>query len=260
LCGGHGHPHGGGGAFCDVVASTQQMEDVSKKPANIVVATGKDKDGTDVMDASEAIPLTTAKDEPSEKKKGDEFIDNGHDVDADSQDGTFDTPKHYDDSHIIRATRKDYFFTGFLIVVMSALVGVVVGWRTHLDESDSIFGPVGLACKTPCRGDVYDQDYFRGRNKFHSGDVIFLTPHIDTTLTEESYLRMAIRGVQSNQTKWVSSDDMFGPASVGADGKRVTKKARVSVNWENPEEQHVIDVWSTVSCCLLYCLSFLCIL
>jgi len=249
--GGHGgHPHGGGGAFCDVVASTQQvLQDDSKKPANIIVAT---KDGTtDIMDASEAIPLTTAKDELSGKKKGDEFIDNGDDVDKDSEDGSIVAQKHYDDSHIIRATRKDYFFTGFLVVVMSALVGVVVGWPTHLDESDSIFGPVGLACKTPCRGDVYDQDYFRGKNTFHSGDVIYLTPHIDTTLTEESYLRMVIRGVQSNKTKWVSSDDMFGPASVGEDGKRVTKRARVSVNWESPEEQHVIDVWSTVSCCIL---------
>ena len=140
---------------------------------------------------------------------------------------------------------------------MSALVGVVVGWPTHLDESDSIFGPVGLACKTPCRGDLYDQDYFRGgKNQFYSGDVIFLTPHIDTTLTEESYLRIAIRGVQSNKTKWVSSEYVFGPASV--EGKRITKEARVTVNWDSPGEQHVIDVWSTVSCCLLlYCLPLL---
>jgi hypothetical protein len=51
----------------------------------------------------------------------------------------------FDDSHIIRATKKDYFFTAMLFLVMSALVGVVWGWHTHLDESDSIFGPVGLA-------------------------------------------------------------------------------------------------------------------
>ena len=275
--GGHGHPHGGGGAFCDIVASTQQMQD-SKEPTTITLGTDEDKDGTDVLDASEAIPLTTAGDESSEKKKSDEFIDNGDDVDEDRQDETISSQKHYDDSHIIRATKKDYVFTAFLVVVMSALVGVVVGWPTHLDESDNIYGPVGLACKTvsrelsccflfisiismyinlhsllpflqPCRGDVYDQDYFRGRNQFNSGDVIFLTPHIDTTLTEESYLRMAIRGVQSNKTKWVSSDDVFGPASV--EGKRVTKEARVTVNWEIPGEQHVIDVWSTVSCCIL---------
>ena len=92
---------------------------------------------------------------------------------------------------------------------------------------------------------MYDQDYFHGYNQFHAGDVIYLTPHIDATLTEDSYLRMAIRGVESNQTKWTSSDTVFGPASV--EGKRVTKETRVTVDWENPEEQHVIDVWSTVS-------------
>jgi len=243
--GGHGHPHGGGGAFCDVVASTQQVKKVDdKKPTNITLATGEARDGEDVLHASEAIPLTTADDD--KPKKRDEFIDDGDNLDEDSHDVPIISQKHDDGSHIIRAKKKDYFFTGFLVVVMSCLVGVVVGWPTHLDESDSIFGPVGIACKTPCRGDVYDQNYFRGRNQFHSGDIIFLTPHIDTTLTEESYLRMAIRGVQSKETKWVSSDYIFGPASV--EGKRVTKEARVAVNWENPEEQHVIDVWSTVSC------------
>jgi Na+/H+ antiporter NhaD/arsenite permease-like protein len=126
---------------------------------------------------------------------------------------------------------------------MAALVGVVVGWDTHLDESDSIFGPVGLACKTPCRGDVYDQDYFRGRNTFRTGDVIDLRPHIDATLTENSYLRLIIRGSVTNQTKWTSPDDMFGPASV--EGERVTKEERVTIDWPHPEEPHVIDAVST---------------
>lgn len=241
----HSHPHGGGGAFCDVVSSAQQQ--VKKvddtKAADINLTTDEPQDGKDVVHASEAIPLFVADDDVP--KKRDEFNDDIEGLDEDSQDDTTSLKHHDDHSHIIRATKKDYFFTGFLFVVMCCLVGVVVGWSTHLDESDSIFGPVGLACKTPCRGDVYDQDYFRGRNQFNSGDIIVLTPHIDTTLTEESYLRMAIRGVQSNMTKWVSSDYTFGPASV--EGKRVTKEARVTVNWENPEEQHVIDVWSTVS-------------
>ena len=243
----HSHPHGGVGTFCDVVTSAQQQQQVKKvddkKPTNINLTTVEpiDVKVKDVVHASEAIPVTTADDHLP--KKRDDFNDDVEGSDEDSQDGT--TSLKYDHTHIIRATKKDYFFTGFLFVVMCCLVGVVVGWPTHLDESDSIFGPVGLACKTPCRGDVFDQDYFRGRNQFNSGDIIFLTPHIDTTLTEESYLRMAIRGVQSNKTKWMSSDYTFGPASV--EGKRVTKEARVTVKWENPEEQHVIDVWSTVS-------------
>lgn len=250
--GGHlGHPHGGGGAFCDIVASTQEGQSKDKKPADITDANDDTKNGT-VLDASEAVPLTAIatapdNDTPSDKKQHeDEFIEDGEeDVDVDNE----SILQKQSDSHIIQATKKDYFFTGFLVIVMAALVGVVVGWPTHLDESDSIFGPVGLACKTPCRGDIYDQDYFLGYNRFHAGDVIYLTPHIDATLTENSYLRMAIRGVETNKTKWVSSDNVFGPANV--DGKRVTKEARVIVDWEHPEEQHVVDVWSTVSCYMI---------
>ena len=92
------------------------------------------------MDASEAVPLTAAKSEDeeeeddtpsssSDKKQHDDFIEDGEE-----DDDEVDLPKQYDDSHIIRATKKDYFFTGFLIVVMASLVGVVVGWPTHLDE------------------------------------------------------------------------------------------------------------------------------
>ena len=77
------------------------------------------------------------------------------------------------------------------------------------------------------------------------GDVIHLVPHIDTTLTENSYLKMIIRGVKTNQTKWSSPDNLFGPASV--EGERVTKDERVTVNWDHPEEEHVIDILSTVS-------------
>lgn len=64
---------------------------------------------------------------------------------------------------------------------------------------------------------------------FISGDVIFLNPHIDYTLTEDSYLSLIIRGVQTNQTKWVSPDDMFGPASVGVGGERVSVEEWVTV-------------------------------
>lgn len=106
------------------------------------------------MVAAEAVPLASK---------------TGFTMEPEEESSVEDIEK-YDDSHIIKATRKDYFFTGLLFCVMAALVGVVVGWDTHLDESDSIFGPVGLACKTPCRGDIYDQDYFRGQNTFKTGE------------------------------------------------------------------------------------------
>ena len=159
--GGHAcHPHGGGGAFCDVVDSTNQtIADDKKHRTDITLSAGESGEGNDILQASEAVSQQLDDQAP---KKRDEFIE-------DSSDSA---------SHI-------------------ALVGVVVGWSTHLDESDSIFGPVGLACETPCRGDIYDQDYFMGRNQFSVGQIILLTPHIDATLTEEGYLLMSIRGLQN---------------------------------------------------------------
>ena len=97
--------------------------------------------------------------------------------------------------------------------------------------------------KTPCRGDVYDQDYFHGDYSFATNDVILLVSHLDTTLTEDSYLQLTIRGVVSNKTKWVSPETMFGPASV--EGERASMTERIVVTWENPSEPHVIDAIST---------------
>ena len=67
--GGHGgHPHGGGGAFCDIVASTtQDGQDEDAKPVDIIISDKDDKDGT-ILDASEAVPLTTAKSEDEEEE------------------------------------------------------------------------------------------------------------------------------------------------------------------------------------------------
>lgn len=144
--GGHGHGHGAPGHGHGAGPSPQKAEEPSVAEASGTIA------------AAEAVPLTVG---------GGDTGDKSADLSEGSQE---DVAEKFDDSHIIRATRKDYFFTGLLFCVMAALVGVVVGWETHLDESDSIFGPVGLACKTPCRGDLYDQDYFRGRNTFHTGE------------------------------------------------------------------------------------------
>lgn len=209
---GTGHGHGGVGHSMPLPPPAEHKEETT--PSEVVIADGEG---------------------------GKETKENG--LEEEVEDETADLIEKFDDSHIIRATRKDYFFTGMLFLVMSALVGVVLGWHTHLDESDSIFGPVGLACKTPCRGDIYDQDYFRGQHAFAPNDVILLIPHIDTTLTENSYLQLMIRGVVSNKTKWISPDNMFGPASV--EGERVSMSERVVVDWENPGEPHVIDVIST---------------
>jgi len=219
--GGHGG-HGGGHAVVAQPKEKTERTETATASAHTSIA--------------EAVPLTkgnVAQDGDKQIEGSDEF----------HEDESLDLEEEFDDSHIIRATRKDYFFTGILVCLMAALVGVAVGWHTHLDETDAIFGPVGLACKTPCRGDIYDQDYFNGQYRFENGDVILLRPHIDTTLTENSFLKLIIRGIDTNTTKWESPNDMFGPATV--QGGRVTIDERVTVNWDHPEERHVIDVLST---------------
>ena len=56
-------------------------------------------------------------------------------------------------------------------------------------------------------------------------------------------MQLTIRGAVSNKPKWVSPENMFGPASI--EGERVSMYERIVVDWEMPEEPHVIDVIST---------------
>ena len=80
-----------------------------------------------------------------------------------------------DNDRIVKATRSDYIKTGVLFCLMAAFVGVCVGWKTHLDESHSIFGYVGVACVTPCSGDVEYRNFFNGHHDhFKPGDVSIL--------------------------------------------------------------------------------------
>jgi hypothetical protein len=117
-----GHGHGGVGHSMPMPPPTPK-KDVEQAPAEVVIT------------GDAAVPLTST-DSTSPKKEA------GFDEEDDE---AADLIEKFDDSHIIKATRKDYFFTGALFCVMCAFVGVVLGWHTKLDESHSIFGPVGLA-------------------------------------------------------------------------------------------------------------------
>lgn len=76
------------------------------------------------------------------------------------------------DDTITKATRRDFIKTGILFILMACFTGVCVGWKTHEDESHSIFGPVGTACVTPCYGDPTYRNFFTAHHDhFHSGDV-----------------------------------------------------------------------------------------
>jgi hypothetical protein len=131
---GHGAHGGVGHSMPSPPSSPYQESKETGAPSEVVVAGEVEK----------AIALTdnsSGKDDLPEKEDDDKF---GHGYDEDAA-GCDDLIEKFDNSHIIRATRKDYFYTVILFLVMCAFVGVILGWDTHLDESDSIFGPVGLA-------------------------------------------------------------------------------------------------------------------
>jgi hypothetical protein len=145
-----------------------------------------------------------------------------------------------DDEGIIRATRLDYIWTGILLCVMIAFTGVVVGWDTHLNESYSTFGAVGLACATPCTGDVISQDYFHGHSKFETGQFIQLTMQLDPSPYEAS----ALVQIVGHETGQVKAEVTLGPPFPNAPNTFVEK---IEVDFDHPDEEHIINVTSTDS-------------
>lgn len=76
---------------------------------------------------------------------------------------------------IVKATRFDKIKALVLAAIFIVLVGVCVGWKTHDDESHSLFGVVGIACVTDCMGDTKVRNFFNGHeDQFNSGDVSIL--------------------------------------------------------------------------------------
>jgi hypothetical protein len=145
----------------------------------------------------------------------------------------------FDDSGIIRATRLDYIWTGILICIMIAFTATVVAWPTHLDESSSTFGPVGLACATPCAGDLESQDYFNGHSQFETGQFIQLTMQLDPHPHDETEARVEIVGHDTGHVKAVL---FFGPP-LSEDPANFEEK--IEVDFNDPHEEHIINVYST---------------
>ena len=145
---------------------------------------------------------------------------------------------------IIRATRVDFLWTGLLLCVMIAFTGIIVGWHTHLDEDFSTFGPVGLACSTPCTGHLETHDYFRGKNKFEEGQYIQLVLELDPhPHAPEMHVAVQIVGSESGQVK---ATEMVGPPSPEIPFQFTSK---IEVNFDRPHEEHIINVtsWNSTS-------------
>jgi len=123
---------------------------------------------------------------------------------------------------------------------MLAFTVVVCTWHTHIAESLFIYTPVGLACVTNCPGNLETRDFFLGHNHFHSGDVIDLIIHIDPNIDAgDAYAVVEIVGEETNEVKALRE---MGPVNSEL---RVTLDAAIVVDFEDPDEHHIINVNST---------------
>eukprot|EP00979_Chaetoceros_neogracilis_P011960 scaffold3055_cov228-Chaetoceros_neogracile.AAC.5 len=150
---------------------------------------------------------------------------------------------------IVRATRRNKIQAIILACIMIALVGVCVGWKTHEDESHSLFGLSGIACVTNCLGDTTTRNFFVGNDDhFQDGDVIGLTMHLDPLPEEEDVFKRARveivrvdKDESGNSVQSIVKKIEFGPPD---EHQRVTFKEKIIVEWENPEHRHVLNVYS----------------
>jgi Na+/H+ antiporter NhaD/arsenite permease-like protein len=151
---------------------------------------------------------------------------------------------------IIRATRIDKIKALVLLILMITFVGVCIGWKTHEDESHSIFGLAGIACVTPCYGDVELRNFFIAHeDHFHKNDVIGLTMHLDPIPNEEDVFKRAkVEIIRIDKDAnglpvqtLVKTVESFGPPD---EHHRETFEEKIEVDWEYPEHHHIINVIS----------------
>ena len=149
--------------------------------------------------------------------------------------------KEFNNDDIVRATRPDYIKGGILAIIMLALTISVTSWSTHLDEHSFIFDPIGLACVTPCEGNVETNDFFFGHNHFIDNEVIDVIVHLDgspTAALHDVGLLVEILGTETGEVK-----KTFTVSPV--ETHRATFEERIKVDFDNPGEPHVINAFST---------------
>ena len=149
--------------------------------------------------------------------------------------------KEFDDDDIIRAERSDYIKAIILFVMMLAVTVSLSSWTTHVNEESFIFDPVGLACVTPCEGNLEYRDFFHGHNHFNTDEVIDLVMHVDgheEAAHHEVELFVEIIGVESGEVK---STTTISPL----EGERKSFEEKVTVDFHDPHEHHIIHVSSS---------------
>ncbi|CAJ1958164.1 unnamed protein product [Cylindrotheca closterium] len=252
--GGGGHGHGGGGAPAQSAVPDEhlrkmfdlqrdhnrelkvQVDMLTDQFEDKMQETENEKLLHDIRETQ--LRLQSDLDQARAKVFGDEGIPEGDETPEDEE-----AEEEIKEDGIIRATRSDYLWTGILLCVMIAFTGIVIGWRTHLDEAFSTFGPVGLACSTPCTGHLETHDYFRGKNTFEEGQYIQLILELDPNPNVEMHVAVQIVGKESGQVKVT---EMVGPPSPEIPLQFTSK---MEVTFENPHEEHIINVtsWNATS-------------
>ena len=217
----------------ELVSLTQKLDESTAK------SNGSDSQRTNLTDAHSKLiekQATIKDDERLLHRK----LTSGTD-DKDKKAETEDHYKEFNNDDIIRATRPDYIKGGILAVIMLALTISITSWSTHLDEHSFIFEPIGLACVTPCEGNVETNDFFFGHNHFNDDEVIDVIVHLDGSPTAAHHDVGLLVEILGTETGEVKKNLTLSPVEI----HRTTFEERITVDFNNPSEPHVINVLST---------------
>jgi len=163
------------------------------------------------------------------------------------------------DDYVLKATKRDKIKAAILFLIMTIFTGICVGWKTHLDESHSVFGVVGTACVTPCNTNAEEKGFFNGHSNFKDNDVIQLKMHLDPVYEQTGTEPTAIvnivrldRNDDGSVTQEVVYTENFGPAD---EHHRETFVEKVTVDWTDPDHDHIITINSSTSDSLSFTLN-----
>jgi hypothetical protein len=143
------------------------------------------------------------------------------------------------DDGIVRASKSDKIKAIVCFFIMLALTIVICAWKTHEDEESYVRGPVGLACQTNCTGSP-DKDFFAGHAHFKSGQVVELTMHMDPNYHAHHAHEKVYVEVFGHETETVKKVIEFHPPLE----ERETEQKKFTVDFERPEEFHVLNIYT----------------
>jgi Na+/H+ antiporter NhaD/arsenite permease-like protein len=150
-----------------------------------------------------------------------------------------ETPDIQSDDGIAKASKSDKIKAIACFFIMLALTIVICAWKTHEDEESYLRGPVGLACQTNCTGSP-DKDFFAGHAHFKSGQVIELTMHMDPNYHAHHAHEKVYVEVFGHETETLKKVIEFHPPLE----ERETEHTKFTVDFETPEEFHVLNIYT----------------